>query len=72
MRPPGWEIEYRPALHGYVVSVRGQIITNENGEPAVYWPPASTKSDAGFRAWRDQLCRSIARMSGLPCDPQLE
>lgn len=68
MRRQGWEVAYSPMWDGYVVKINGQTVVNEDGMPAIYYPPRHLASARDNDRWCEQICASIERMSGVPCN----
>ena len=67
MRRPGWEIAYSPAWDGYLVKIHGETVLDADGIPSVYRPPREINNERDYDRWREQVCESIERMSGVPC-----
>lgn len=64
----GWEIIESFERNGFLVKINGRYVADENGNPAVYRPPLCLEAD--LEEWKKQLCASIERMSGVPCNPE--
>lgn len=41
---------------------------DENNVPSVYHPPRHLANERDYDRWREQICDSIERMSGVPCN----
>jgi hypothetical protein len=64
----GWEISYSAEWDGWIVAINGSAVCDEHGKPSIYRPPRTISNITEYDAWRAQVFKSIARMSGLPCE----
>lgn len=65
-----WEVEYSFKDMGWIVRINGQTVCDGDGTPSIYQIPDWVSSSEDYKDWRKQVCASIERMSGLPCDPE--